>query len=217
MENRQPRAIGDLFTFAGGAADGLHKLRATVIPLYSTEEIVRAVLSLAQTANGEYQTAKSAKVEITAAQEQAKEKVVTFLTLARDVLKPVLGSRYSEAWNQVGFVNPTLMIPATFAKLYALLQSVGLYLKANPEHGAPGLVTEQIAASLFEEFTARMSEANTARREQRQKRAARDAAVEALMQRMRMLYGELKLLLPRNDPRWLQLGFNVPGDKRSEK
>src|SRR5687768_6661819 len=53
-------------------------------------------------------------------------------TLAREVLKPHLGSRYSQNWDVAGFVG-ALAIPRKTSNLSLLLMTLATYLTDHPE------------------------------------------------------------------------------------
>jgi hypothetical protein len=139
-------------------------------------------------------------------------KVKTFLTLGREVLKPKLGARYSVAWKEVGFVNNSLALARSMDGRVGQLRALQLYLEAHPELEAPGFVTAAFAGDLHTSAVAAMSDLDIAMTTQRQKTTVRNAATVQLFKRARDLFLELRMLLPANDPRWIEFGFNVPAD-----
>jgi hypothetical protein len=212
MKNKIPKAFDDLFSLAEKSADGLHSLGATLGIMHNTETIVRADLDSARTTNNLYQAAKTARLAATDTQDAADKNATAFLTTARDVLKQTLGSRYSQAWNEVGFISGSLAVPATLDERLALLKSMELYFLANAAQEVAPLITHQKAATLYDALSTAISALNAAWSEQREKKDARDAASEALRARLRKLYRELMQFLSDTDPRWLEFGFNVPAD-----
>jgi hypothetical protein len=171
-------------------------------------------MAAAVLANDEYQTAKAERLTAAKAQAASDAKAYTLILTARDVLKPVFGSRYSQAWNQAGFVTPTLAVPSTIAKRATRIKLLQTYFAAHPEHAVPNLgVTEANTGALHEELSTNIDAFAAAKVAQRQKRAAYLAAFAALRAELQKLHGELKVAMAKDDPRWLEFGFRVPADK----
>ena len=99
MQNPIPRTVNELFSLCEKAADGLHSHETAIGIMHNTESVLRSELAAARVANNQYQNAKVAKVAATGSQSAANAEAVKFIMAARDVLKPRLGARYSQAWN----------------------------------------------------------------------------------------------------------------------
>ncbi len=212
MKNPIPRRVNELFPLADKAADGLAIHEAAIGIMHNTEALLRADLATARTANNLYQTAKAARAAVTDSQTTADANAVKFITAARDVLKPRLGTRWSPAWNAAGFINHTLEVPPTLAQRMERLKSLESYFTAHAGHEVAALgVTAAQATALHDAFSTGVSDTNAAKSEQVAKREARDAAIEALQKRLRGLIGELEQLIGPDDERWLDFGFNIPG------
>jgi len=125
MKNPIPKALDDLFSLAEKSADGLTSLQASLGIMHNTETLVRAELSAARSTNNTYQAAKSTRLAATEAQNAADTSGTTFITVARDLLKQTLGSRYSQAWDEDGFTG-SLAVPTTLDGRTALLKSLEL-------------------------------------------------------------------------------------------
>jgi len=211
MQNPIPKPVSEVFTLAEKAGDGCHTHEVALGIMHNTEALVRADLATARTANQEYQAAKGAKVVATGSQSTADADAVAYIMAARDVLKPRLGTRWSAAWNQAGFINASLEVPSTLAQRMELVKSLELYFTSHAAHEVATLnVTAARAATVHAAFSTGASGANAARSEQVAKRDARDAAVETLRKRLRGLIAELEQLLGEDDERWLDFGFNIP-------
>ena len=150
--------------------------------------------------------------------EQLRQTVVvvrTFLTLGRDVLKPVFGPRYSSAYNIVGF-SGSLMVPRNHEALIAMLLSFEGFYVANPPMESPGIeLTATRARELYDQLIAARAQVNKGEAQVRDLRVKKDAAAEALGKRLRGLIAELKMRLDPTDGRWLLFGFNMPGAKET--
>jgi hypothetical protein len=89
------------------------------------------------------------------------------------VLKPTLGSRYTQAWDETGFIG-SLAVPATISGRTSLVKSLELYFTAHPSLEVASLgVTHQQAETLHEALSSAVSALNAAWSEQRDKKDAR--------------------------------------------
>jgi len=216
MQNPQPRRLDELFTLGEKGADGCHLHEVAIGIMHNTESVIRAAVAAARSANQSYQTAKGSKITATGSQSTADSDAVKFITSARDVLKPRLGSRWSTAWNAAGFINQSLEVPGTIAQRMELLKSLELYFTAHPTHEVAALsITAAKAATLHGAFSDGVSGSNTSKSDLVAKRDARDAAVESLRKRLRGLVSELEQLIGEDDERWLDFGFKIPGSEQT--
>lgn len=212
MKNTVLVALGGKLVQAGIAAEGLHFLEVTLGVTHNNEAAMREALDLTQKLSDEFQAATVATQDATVAVHEADEKATTLITVSRELLKPKLGSRYSLAWNAVGFYNRTLQVPTRQDRRLSLVASIRGYLEAHPEAEVPGVMTAVLASAAAKELSDAIAALNVAQSTQRQTKAERDNAAKALGTRLRNLFHELKQFLPANDPRWLEFGFNVPAD-----
>ena len=213
MQNPIPKSVDELFALALAAANG--EANHPEIPImHSTEPVIRAALAAGRTANDEYQAAKSTRLAAAELQSTASTNAVAFITKARDTFKPFLGSRYSQAWNEVGFTNNSLAVPSTLVKRLELVNHIAAYLTSHPEREVPSLeVTAAAATVLFTALDTAITGMNAAWGAQFAERDARDAAAEPLRGLLRGLMDELLQLIGPRDPRWVDFGFNIPDDQ----
>jgi hypothetical protein len=135
----------------------------------------------------------------------------TFALLARDILKPLLGTQYSEAWDAAGFRN-SLYVPESLESVLRLLESLQAFFTTNPTMEWAGRnITAAQAGILIDAI-------NTAKNAVLNQRANvdilmsdRDVKFEAMRKGLRDLINELVTLLDPMDARWLSFGFNKPG------
>jgi hypothetical protein len=180
--------------------------------MHNPEALLRADLATARTKENQYQASKAGKATAVDQQQSVDDNARAFITKAKDVLKPHLGSQWSPAWAQGGFVNPSLRVPGTIAARMELVKQLQTYFAANPtRQNEPLGVTAVLAGTLYDEFTSAVSTVNACNGDVQNKRAARDAAVEALDNRMRGVIAEFAQLVGPLDGRWLDLGLNRPG------
>ncbi len=148
-----------------------------------------------------------------AAQNAVRASVEAWAAKARDVLRPHLGNTWSEAWVAVGFKFNTLSLPTSLADLVELTCGFKNYFTANPARqnarvSATAAAADQFLTSLE---TAVQTVANC-KRDQRQKREARDAAEGTLLKLMRKTHSELEATLEPDDTRWLDFEDSIPSD-----
>lgn len=213
MKQVKINAFDDIVSFCEKGVTGLRQYGVDIQVAHITDVILQGKVDAARKGNGDYQTAINLKFAAQAALKEMRGQVVSFITLARDVLKPKLGSRYSKAWTEVGFLSPNLIVPQTKEKLLSMVKSIELYYIAHPEAEAAVLgLTHQHASDLHADYLAAMAAVDSARVTQRQHQVTRDAATAEMRAGRELLFRELRALLPATDPRWLDFGFNVPGD-----
>ena len=62
-----------------------------------------------------------------------------WLLAARNVLIPTFGTRWSTAWAQAGFINPSTAVPVRIEDRLALALSLSIFFRNNPSYEAPSL------------------------------------------------------------------------------
>lgn len=135
-----------------------------------------------------------------------------FIAASVAVLKPRLGAGWSPAWIDTGFKTGSLAMPPTVPERQETLKTLATYFTANPTHeNAPLELTAIRAQTLFDTLGAARSTVNGRLGTNGTLKGARDAAVEALITRVRGLIDELDVLLDDLDPRWYAFGLNPPG------
>jgi hypothetical protein len=210
--NRIPVVFAPLSTLTEKSLKGLHSWEAILRITHNKEADVTADWNSARTTNSEYQFAKDLHKQAARSRKSADKNTAVFITLVRENLKPMLGSSYSIAWNKVGFVNGSLAVPRTTERRLSLMKSIELFFTTQPEREIADVISAVIAKEVHDRLVNAISAADKARSEQRRCKSVRDAAVAVLRLRMQNLYRELKQFLGRDDQRWLEFGFNVPGD-----
>ena len=215
MENRLPRALADLIGAANVVEKAAREHGPTIPLMINTADTIAADVA-ALTSQRDAHEAQ--RVALASQWEHLAQTVVivrTFLTLGRDVLKPVFGTRYSSAYNVVGF-SGSLMVPRNHEALIAMLLSFEGFYVANPamESAGNGLTATR-ARELCDQLIAARARVNKGEAQVRDLRVKKDAAAEALCKRLRGLIAELKMRLDPADGRWLAFGFNMPAAKET--
>jgi hypothetical protein len=133
-----------------------------------------------------------------------------FCRHAINLLRPILGNEWNTAWQAAGFHQPSLALPRQPA---AMLSSLRAYFNAHAAHenSAAG-ITAVAAETAADAIDSAILSVATAKNLRVQYKAARDAALDALHDRLCGLRGELDQLLEDDDGRWYQFGFHRPAD-----
>ncbi|MBA4148283.1 MAG: fibronectin type III domain-containing protein [Verrucomicrobia bacterium] len=211
MLNIIKNTVPFLVTQAGKAIGGMVLYVAQLSLPYAVAEDLDAKLADLLAADNAH---KQSKVLLKARKTAVDTVVVSgrsFMTVARDVVKPTFGSKYNQLWDAMGLVG-SISIPLTAGRLLPALQSAkGNFLAAPALENAPLGVTAVIAGTHYDALLA----ANNAHIQQK------DAVNQALMVRLekakameralRVLLSELHMTLDPLDPRWLSFGFKKPG------
>jgi len=134
-----------------------------------------------------------------------------FLTLGRDILKPVLGYEYSQAFDVVGLIK-TIAIPRTAEELLFVLQKFQAYFTAHPElEDESRNITAAQAEALHGQLLTALNNVNSQVGAVQTLAQLRDAAAEQMRKRIRGVIDEMMGTLDPFDGRWLAFGFNMPG------
>jgi len=93
-----------------------------------------------------------------------------------------------------------------------VVKAMQLYLEAHPAVTVAGVATAELAGGVYDELSTAFSASKQAKADLRKRKAARNAAANAVRVDLMLLRRELSMVLEDNDPRWLDFGFNVPAD-----
>ncbi len=211
MRNDMPQSIPILLTSAEDAADAAAQFGVMVGLAQNKEDKIRDDTLALVDARTNYEQGRIVLDDFYQELKTLAGKANTFVTLARDVLKPHLGRHYSQAWNATGFVG-SLVVPTKAEELQPLLQSLKIYFGFNPGYQNEVLKITPTEADLqFEKISEVRSKINAQETEVDNLRDARDRALTNLRKRLRGLIDELSQLVGPLDPIWLAFGFNMPG------
>ncbi|HEY0552129.1 MAG TPA: hypothetical protein VGF13_21185 [Verrucomicrobiae bacterium] len=211
MENIISTQPARLLTQAEDAADGAHAHEAAIGIQLNKELFVRAAFTLLLTREGDYQAARTGKLNAGTAQRTADDEAKVFITSVRDRMKKELGNTWSQQWVELGFVNNSFGIPRTMAERQAILLPIKAYLTAHPDFEVEDLdITADEAQARYTAISTARSTVNACTADVAVKKALRDSALKAMRKCLRGLVTELKQLMPGDDGRWHAFGFNPP-------
>src|SRR5687767_8689909 len=132
MQNILPKAVNALVNQIKLAIVGVTKYAATLkLAAHNAVDMTSEKAALETADNNHKQAKEELKARYTT-QRSVFKSSRTFTTLVREILKPTLGTNFSEAWQIVGF-SVTLAIPQTLAGMLTLLAGIERYLTAHPE------------------------------------------------------------------------------------
>ena len=209
--NPIPESYPSLIVQLTEAYDGANNIGAGIPLLINTAALIGTDRLALITAQGEYRTARSALVPLSATRKAAVNAAYEFCLTTRDVLAFYLGREFSEAWLAAGWMD-TLAIPQSYDGLYELSLTLTGYLTANPTQENEDLgVTAANAQTMVNNLGGANVAVINAEALSLTTRDVRDAKLAAVRKRLSGLCKELSQRLEPLDPRWRQFGFNMPG------
>jgi hypothetical protein len=164
------------------------------------------------TADDGFNASRSSANAASALYQAALDAVYVWLLAARNVLVPKFGTRWSTAWAQAGFINPSTAVPRRLEDRLALALSLQAFFDANPTYEVPSLnVTSAEARIRRNAALTTQSSWDDAEMALKTAGETRNTAYETLVAGMRALISNLQRKLGPLDPRWLAFGLNQPG------
>jgi hypothetical protein len=212
MKQKRINNMSDLLAQSLKAIGGAGEVGAGLLVI-NTEALISAERAAFITARDNYQTGKTLLKTKQAVVRSVTLTTRAFVKLTRNVLEKDLGSKYSAAWNALGF-NGSLTIPYSPDRVLVLAEALKAYLTAQPTAQVDDLdITAARAESLVNSLQEAITAANSQRTTVKQLLQTRNTAEATLRKRLRDLILELQQKLGSMDPRWLAFGLNLPGAK----
>ena len=197
--------------FIAGLA--LHEQDFTAVATVCTVAALNQLYASSRARQQLFQQTRDGKRDAFNAQRDARTAAAAFIEKSRAVLVLYLGSGWSEAWAQAGFINHSLAVPSTDARIVDTLEALERYFTANPAQQKADLnITAQFARQTRENLELAVATVARCKREQRTNRDVREDADTALVEMLSTARKVLAATLPEGDPRWLDFRTNVPGD-----
>ncbi|MFN7137992.1 MAG: fibronectin type III domain-containing protein [Limisphaerales bacterium] len=209
-----PTKQSSLLSSSSFAIQGCTKHAAQIVLAYnnaaaitSTRDLATAAVTLHETAIHDLRTERGLYFAKAADTRD-------FATLARDLLKRSLGKFYNPAWIGTGF-NGSLEIPRKNEDLETVIEGLAAYLTANPgKQSADNGITAEIATQLYSALSTKRHLVQTKVTTARTKGNTRRQRFAQLRDRLVGLHKELERLIPKDDLRWLDYGFDIPAQPR---
>ncbi|MFN7139496.1 MAG: fibronectin type III domain-containing protein [Limisphaerales bacterium] len=209
-----PKKRSSLLSSSSFAIQGCTKHAAQIVLAYNNAAAITTTREEAVAASSAYEAAaRELRTEKNLYLAKAAE-TRGFVTLCRDLLKRTLGKFYNPAWIGTGF-NGSLRVPRDNEALETLIEGLSAYLTANPgKQSADSGITAEIATQLYNTLSTKRHLVQTKMTNLRTKGNVRRQKFAKLRARVIGLYKELSQLIPKEDLRWLDYGFDIPGQPR---
>ena len=212
MKNAVKTSYAGLVTQATQAIAGLDLYAATVGVALVTRNAMNDKLVAYITGNNDSTQEKTTLSGGRAALRASTKTAMYHLAATRDMLKPFLGRQHSPAWNEVGFVNGSLEVPYSEAKIIQYLQALVAFFTAHPELENAALnLTAARTTAVLNALTAARNTVNNKVTTFQLALSNRNSEGKDLRNMVSMLLKELGMKLPPLDERWASFGFNKPG------
>lgn len=211
MKQKDIRTITSLLGSAGTIKAAAVAKGAGIPLLHNTAGNIGMDADALTTACTNHDEGKVVLADNRAALATVTKTVRAYLTLGRDILKPVLGNEYSEAFDVLGLVD-SITIPRTTEELLVVLIKFKAYYTAHPDHEDESRnITAVRCQELYDQLVAAQFNVNSQSDAVEALINLRDQAADKMRGRIRSLIGELSSCLSPLDSRWLAFGLNMPG------
>ena len=179
---------------------------------HCTFAVMTAVRTAAMAALLLYNNAKLTLRDKKGVFETARDAVRAFATIARDILKPILGPEYHDGWDATGFAGGSLAISMKYEDLLPLMEAMVAYFTAHPtlEVASRGVTAAQ-AQTLLDDMKSAFNAVTAQETSMDILLNDRNAKFDTLRGKLVQLVDELSYLIDPLDPRWKAFGFNMPG------
>lgn len=211
MQQKQIRTLTELLGSAGTIKAAALAKGAGIPLLHNTAGNIGTDADALTTACTNHDAGKVVLANTRSTRNAVISTVRAFLMLGRDILKPVLGNEYSQAYDVLGLVN-SIAIPRTVEELLVVLVKFKAFFTTHPElEDDSRNITATQCQALYDQLVAAETALNLQEDAVDALVNTRDEAAEAMRTRIRSLMGELSNTLDPLDPRWLAFGFYKPG------
>ena len=210
--NRLPDIPEDLSDQAKITSNGLTTLETPIGIKQNTKVKFDAARNPFDSTYHAYKLELSKGTACTAAITAATTQGRAFLTRTRDTQKKWLGDAPGQKWVAAGWPDDSLAIPSDSAAVQKRIVSVSLYLQENPTREVDAMDVTKVEAD------ARVAAIAAAREGRKTHESGLELAkqnFDAADNTFRLLYHslieEVAGLISDNDPRWIDLGLQMPG------
>ena len=211
MENRIDRKVPELLTKAALVKAGAETYGPQIPLMQNTPENIGADRDALLVANNNVEQAKVYLAEKRSILKSLEQTCYAFAVFGRDILKPIHGTSYSDAYNELGLYG-SLQVPRTAKFLLIVVETYGSYFVAHPDREDEAHnITAARAKSLFNDLSQAYADVAAARTALDQARDVRNEAAGRMYRRIRGVFNEMKQFISDVDPRWTAFGFNKPG------
>ncbi|MDB6028796.1 MAG: hypothetical protein JWM68_5019 [Verrucomicrobiales bacterium] len=211
MKQKQIRTIGELLGSAGVIKTAAIAKGAGIPLLHNSACNIGMDADALSTACTNHDTGKVVLATYRSVLATVVMTVRACLMLGRDILKPILGNEYSQAFDVLGLVG-SIAIPRTSTELLFVLGKFKAYFTVHPEQEDESRnITAAQFQLLYDQLVAAEANVNLQNDVVDALADVRDQAAETMRERIRSLMAELTSCLTPLDSRWLSFGFSKPG------
>ena len=214
MKNRVTKSVPELTDKLERAIPGVVKYTAAFGLAEGLAESMTQAITDMTAADTAYEAAKADQASAQSAFDVAQVASRVHATTVRDLFKRRFGTKYSQAWNQLGF-NGGVNVPKTIPGLLDVLTSTGGYLTNHADQGNADLnVTAAGTNALRADLLARRTAVDVKKSARGTAYKARSQKAEKARRLLRGLIEDLKQAIDPLDERWVEFGLNRPGAKQ---
>ncbi len=211
MSIERPRTDAEIYVSATKGYNGLLADGSGVPVTMVTATQMLTSRDAFKNAGTNYNSARNARGAAYKVFEPAMQALYTWLVTVRAVLARRLGPRWTEAWAEPGFLQPSTRVPRTIDGRISLGVSLKEYYTAHPEYEVPDMeITALAAQALSETAVTTQNVALGADQVVEAADATRQTARTAVLGNIEALIANLEQKLGPDDPRWTAFGFRKP-------
>ena len=209
--NNIPTNSADFIGLAKKMIAGVVQQGSTVPVTMVTAAQLQADLNVFKKADGDFNAARSARLEASDLFQKEMVAVYEWLLAVSNVLVPRFGTRWSSAWALAGFINRSTGIPGKTEQRLGLLGSLIQFFTDNPSYEVPTMGLTAAQGTTLQ-TAALKKQQDLTDEEVAINRIGDDwtTGYDALAAVMRALIKKLEGKLAKDDPRWLAFGLNMP-------
>ena len=209
--NKIPESAGLKISLGTSMYAGLSALGTTLGITQITAAAFKATLDAFVSAEQTFNARRGVKRTASGTSKSSAEELYDWELVVRTVLAGELGARWSASWTEAGFVNATTAIPRKKEQRLSLALCLENFFTAHPAYEVESMsVTATQATTLRDAALASQEALTQAEMSLSTGKTARDAAVKALVTKMRALIKILGATLAEDDVRWEAFGLNMP-------
>ncbi|MBA3833274.1 MAG: hypothetical protein H0X34_15545 [Chthoniobacterales bacterium] len=206
-----PTNWGQVFILATKMYNGLVAFAAAIpVTMVNAAQMLASKTAFRNVGNT-FNTSRNTLRNAYEVSKPAQDALYEWLLTVRAVLARRLGSRWSVAWAEAGFVSTSTAVPKTIEGRIALGLALVTYYTDNPSYEVADLdVTAAKATELTDAADSGQQGVTTAELALKDADTARRPTRVNLLDLMSTLVANLDKKLAKDDPRWLAFGLEMP-------
>ena len=208
--NILPTNAAQLIGLAQKMHTGVVQLGAAIPVTMVTAAQIQGDLDAFIAVDSDFNAARSARQTASDSYQEATDAVYDWLLAVSNMLATLVGTRWSTAWAQAGFVNHSTGISTKIETRLGLALALVKFFTKNPSYEVPSMkLTAAQGTTLRDAALAAQEAVATAMVPLDTIGDAWTTAYDTLVAAMRALIKNLEGKLARNDPHWKAFGLNM--------